>query len=58
MGADGSVVESFTHDQGVTGSNLAGKSCIISLQDYILYLVLVQSRKTHPDMTEILFAGT
>ena len=52
----GSVVECLTRDPRVVGSSLtkAHWHCIVSL---ILCLVLVQPRKTGPDMTEKLLTG-
>ena len=47
-----SVVECLTRDQGVAGSSLTRGISLCSLaRHFILCLVLVQLRKTCPDMT-------
>ena len=52
------VVECLTQDQGVADSSLARGTVLCPLAiHFILCLVLVQPRKTHPDMTEKLLTG-
>ena len=56
--ASGSVIECLTRDGGVVGLSLTGDtvSCPWA-RPFILCLVLVQSRKTHTDVTEKLLTG-
>ena len=55
----GSVVEVFTRDQGVVGLSLTGGTVLCPwARHFILCLVLVQPRKTFPDITETLLTGT
>ena len=53
----GSVVECLTRDRGVAGSSLTGGCCVLEQDTLssVLSLVLVQPRKTDPNMTEFNF---
>ena len=54
----GSVIECLTWDQGVEGSSLTGGTALCPwARHFILCLVLVQLRKTYPDMTEKMLTG-
>ena len=53
----GSVVECLTLDREVAGSSLTGGTACVLEQGFILCLVLVQPRKTHPNITEKLLTG-
>ena len=55
----GSVVECFTWDQGVAGSSITGVTTVCPWARHINpCLVLVQPRKTCPDITEKMLTGT
>ena len=55
----GSVVECLTLDLGVEGLSLTGATELSPWARHInLCLVIVQPRKTHPDLTEKLLTGT
>ena len=55
----GSVVECLTRDRGVAASSLTGGTVLYPCaRHFILCLVLVQRRKTCPDITEKLLTGT
>ena len=54
----GSVVECLTRDRGVVGSSLTVDTTLCPwAKCFILCLVLVQSRKTWPDMSEKVLTG-
>ena len=54
-----SVVECLTQDRGVAGSSLTVGTALCPLAiHFILCLVLFQTRKTLPDITETLLTGT
>ena len=46
------MVECFTRDRGVAGSTSREALCCVIKQDTNLCIVLVQTRKTRPNMTE------
>ena len=55
----GSVIERLTRDRGVAGSSLNGFVALCPRVRHINHcLVLVQPRKTHPDITEKVLTGT
>ena len=55
----GSVVECLTRDRGAAGLSLTGVTVVWPLARHIYpCLVLVQPRKTRPDITERLLTGT
>ena len=55
----GSVVECLTRDRGAAGSSLTGVTVLCPLAGHIYpCLVLVQPRKTRPNISEKLFTGT
>ena len=55
----GSVVKCLTGDQGIADSILVLDTVLCAWAGhFILYLVLVQTRNTCPDITEILLPGT
>ena len=55
----GSVLECLIQDKGVACSSLNGGTVLWTWARHLsLCLVLVQPRKTHPDMTEQILTGT
>ena len=59
MERSGLVVDCWTGDRVVTGPNLTGVTALCPLARHINpCLVLVHSRKAHPDTTENLLTGT
>ena len=58
MEHSGSVVECLTRDRGFAGSSLIGVTALCSSARHIKpCLVLVQPRKTRPDITEKMLTG-
>ena len=53
-----SAVKCLTGDRGLVGLSLTRSTALCSgARQFILCLVLVQTRKTHPNMTEKLLSG-
>ena len=53
------MIECLTRDRGVAGSSLNGGTALCPwARHLILCLVLIQPRKTRPDMTENVLTGT